>query len=953
MGTNRTVPGVAFYGKVRIPTLGHMKAVTQAEKIAEQVGGQVHIGLTGASSPLSVDDKKSFSESLFGRPVESGNHTKNLINYLSHLSEQHEELYLVAGSDRAAEYRRVISKYNGKTDNQGNILFEFKKWKVVEVIRPGTNVSATLLEGFVKADDYKSFKSYYPGISDQYTRKLFETVKKKVSNNYLIENTVNETSIPAIGQTLSRDLMPQISGKSLPDFLRFLKKQGIEFHKDSVDPSTLKSTQSEFDDSKIFKMMFDKDSNDPIIISNDFHVLDGHHRWLADYNTDKSLTSAYVIDLPILELYRVAKEYCCALNESIEHKDFAPMVDEFVSFASDQLGIKSIPHVSMGGEGDKSFGGYTPGNKSISVVTKNRHPMDIFRTLAHELVHHKQNEDGKLKDIAKAGATGSPIEDEANSMAGRLMRMYGQANPNHFKLQGLAEATFVVGVPCSGKDAIIRNLTTEETQEIDIIKLFGASELSETVIVSSSAEDVDTIRMAKKLLEDNGYITNLVFVDVDDTVSKYRNEQRRERGQRVLNESIRFTKYNKAKENMKTLKELFGSNMEVVENDVLNEKKGFAQKAKQAGLERQLRASPDKDKIDSDYLTKSTTLLGVKMAAAVAKSPKVDSPNVDAPNAVKNMTARALGKSAPKTFKKTKKLTLRMKNPDPTGFDKEDDLKAIKSNQDSANKFKVNLGMTRASASTTSKSTQPSEKRKTFADHMMDFHKTGKFNYKAAKQSIHQDYEAKKVDQVLGHMAKDIRKSDLDKARKTHRISQGKSPESPVRRAIGAVKNWVSDDSADGKARRTARRDRIKRYGYFKEDAPSDREEATKSLRKKYTKETPGQKFREDGIGPTIQAGRTPLNGIAESIENWATNPETIERYNKRYGHQAQKKLNETVSKLKRMPPIDTVRKTVTAIRENWDSISGADMGTVPNTAIKLPEDGKRLTKKLKRKNNK
>jgi Zn-dependent peptidase ImmA (M78 family) len=51
---------------------------------------------------------------------------------------------------------------------------------------------------------------------------------------------------------------------------------------------------------------------------------------------------------------------------------------------------------------------------------------DILRTLAHELVHRKQEEDGRL-DI-NSGKTGSPIEDEANAMAGILLRNFGKIN---------------------------------------------------------------------------------------------------------------------------------------------------------------------------------------------------------------------------------------------------------------------------------------------------------------------------------------------------------------------------------------------------------------------------------------------------------------------------------------------------------------------------------------------
>ena len=123
------------------------------------------------------------------------------------------------------------------------------------------------------------------------------------------------------------------------------------------------------------------------------------------------------------------------LNEEVTRKELAPMLDSFVSFASDKLGLKSLPNIRYKDESDdyNSFAAYSPVSNELSICTMNRHPMDIFRSVAHELVHHKQNEDGRLgKDIAKEGETGSDIENEANAEAGKIMRWFARANPSMF-----------------------------------------------------------------------------------------------------------------------------------------------------------------------------------------------------------------------------------------------------------------------------------------------------------------------------------------------------------------------------------------------------------------------------------------------------------------------------------------------------------------------------------------
>lgn len=66
-------------------------------------------------------------------------------------------------------------------------------------------------------------------------------------------------------------------------------------------------------------------------------------------------------------------------------------------------------------------------NSEVKVFTKERALQDIMRSVAHELVHHQQNEDGKLE--GKIQNVGGPIEDEANAVAGELLKKYGIDHP--------------------------------------------------------------------------------------------------------------------------------------------------------------------------------------------------------------------------------------------------------------------------------------------------------------------------------------------------------------------------------------------------------------------------------------------------------------------------------------------------------------------------------------------
>lgn len=131
----------------------------------------------------------------------------------------------------------------------------------------------------------------------------------------------------------------------------------------------------------------------------------------------------------------INKELLCEENLPIDKKQL--IVNDFISFVSEKIKIDREPNVSVLFEENemaitqKSFGSYNPEMFEITIVGYNRNLADILRTLAHELIHHKQNLNNEL--FEKSGKTGSKHENKANAMAGVLMREYGKKNPIIFE----------------------------------------------------------------------------------------------------------------------------------------------------------------------------------------------------------------------------------------------------------------------------------------------------------------------------------------------------------------------------------------------------------------------------------------------------------------------------------------------------------------------------------------
>lgn len=122
------------------------------------------------------------------------------------------------------------------------------------------------------------------------------------------------------------------------------------------------------------------------------------------------------------------------LTEGMSRKSTYSILLEFVRFAAESLELKELPKFKFifdSGRSvqNKSFGGYS--ERNIIITVKNRHIMDVCRTLAHELVHFKQDLEGRINDPGD-GDTGSPIENEANAEAAVIMRNWGKKHPNLF-----------------------------------------------------------------------------------------------------------------------------------------------------------------------------------------------------------------------------------------------------------------------------------------------------------------------------------------------------------------------------------------------------------------------------------------------------------------------------------------------------------------------------------------
>ena len=116
------------------------------------------------------------------------------------------------------------------------------------------------------------------------------------------------------------------------------------------------------------------------------------------------------------------------MNFKIKNNTGSPIkyekeIHSLCGFAQNRLGFKKPPSIFLNHSSKNAAnvlgktGYYDPNTMEIHVFATGRHPKDILRSIAHELVHHNQNERGELND------------------SGYMGKGYAQKNPHMRKME--------------------------------------------------------------------------------------------------------------------------------------------------------------------------------------------------------------------------------------------------------------------------------------------------------------------------------------------------------------------------------------------------------------------------------------------------------------------------------------------------------------------------------------
>jgi hypothetical protein len=182
---------VFTFGRFNPPTSGHEKLIQKISAKARTLGADPLVysskSQDSKNNPLDHKIKIMYLKKFFGRQVKfPTNPVRNVFDILVQLNDQgYTDISMIVGSDRVAEFKKLLNMYNGKTARHGRYDFES-----INVISAGerdpdaedaSGMSASKARQIASDGDYEEFKKAVPSTAKEADiKKLYYSVRSKM-----------------------------------------------------------------------------------------------------------------------------------------------------------------------------------------------------------------------------------------------------------------------------------------------------------------------------------------------------------------------------------------------------------------------------------------------------------------------------------------------------------------------------------------------------------------------------------------------------------------------------------------------------------------------------------------------------------------------------------------------------------------------------------------------------
>ena len=207
------------------------------------------------------------------------------------------------------------------------------RWTFTDKAGEEQSVTATGLKDAIS----KLPEGYKPDLTKAPRQETVAAPKDHATTHDLAGDQIDKewTAFSPESQSLGvpRADMPQVKAEHRGALTQFLKGKGITSTEESVLPGSLKPTQAEFSQGKVDKARGFTGGDRAILVSQDGHVIDGHHQWMAKLTDEPNKPMRVIrLDAPVKDLLDTVKEFPSAetAGGSTEAKTSKPAPAEFL-----------------------------------------------------------------------------------------------------------------------------------------------------------------------------------------------------------------------------------------------------------------------------------------------------------------------------------------------------------------------------------------------------------------------------------------------------------------------------------------------------------------------------------------------------------------------------------------------------------------------------------------------
>lgn len=179
--TGRAV--VLTFGRFNPPTVGHQKLVDAVKKTAAEKNATPLVYLSHSQdskkNPLSYEDKVAYAKKAFGDLMHISK-ARTIIEAMKELQTKYKNVTVVVGSDRVAEFERLLNTYNGKEYTFDSISVESAGERDPDA-EGVAGMSASKMRQAVKDNDMEAFKSGLPTRLKSSAKQIFARLKDEMN----------------------------------------------------------------------------------------------------------------------------------------------------------------------------------------------------------------------------------------------------------------------------------------------------------------------------------------------------------------------------------------------------------------------------------------------------------------------------------------------------------------------------------------------------------------------------------------------------------------------------------------------------------------------------------------------------------------------------------------------------------------------------------------------------